>query len=252
MIPLLQARLLGRSFTTDEERLDGPNAAILSASVWRTRFGGGLDVIGKTLIANSVPRVIVGVMPDGFVFPDADTRLWLPVKVDPSSTVRRLQLLGRGASRRRRESRGCTARLASVLPRIAGRFRGSNLERRRRRGSTRLGLRRSCRRCATRSPTGSRIRCGSRRRGGPRAHRRVGERHESHVDLRRRPAARVAVREALGASRLRIMTHFFGETFVLTTAAGAVRCSWRGEPCARWWRLDRPTSLVLRRSESTE
>src|SRR5262249_45980824 len=81
-IPLLQVRpILGRSFTVDEERLNGPNAAILSASVWRMRFGGAHDVIGKTLIANSVPRVVVGVMPDGFAFPDADTRIWLPARV---------------------------------------------------------------------------------------------------------------------------------------------------------------------------
>ncbi|MGH9889474.1 MAG: FtsX-like permease family protein, partial [bacterium] len=32
----------------------------------------------------------------------------------------------------------------------------------------------------------------------------------------------LAVREALGASRLRIVTHFFGETIVLTTIAGPV------------------------------
>ena len=51
MIPLLQVRpLLGRSFTTDEERLNGPNAVILSESLWRTRFNAARDVIGKTLI----------------------------------------------------------------------------------------------------------------------------------------------------------------------------------------------------------
>src|SRR6476661_213992 len=38
MIPLLQVKpILGRSFTSDEERLNGPNAVILSESLWRTR-----------------------------------------------------------------------------------------------------------------------------------------------------------------------------------------------------------------------
>ena len=87
-IPLLEAKpLLGRTFTSEETRVDAPNVVILSESVWRTRFGAARDVVGKTLYANSVPREIIGVMPDGFAFPTPDTRLWLPVRLDPASTV---------------------------------------------------------------------------------------------------------------------------------------------------------------------
>jgi hypothetical protein len=55
--------------------------------MWRTRFNAAPDVIGKTLYVNSVPRQIVGVMPERFSFPAADTRLWLPTRLDPSSTT---------------------------------------------------------------------------------------------------------------------------------------------------------------------
>jgi len=42
-IPLLQVRpMLGRSFTNDEERVNGPNVVILSESVWRTRFANSI------------------------------------------------------------------------------------------------------------------------------------------------------------------------------------------------------------------
>lgn len=82
-IPLLQvAPRLGRSFTPDEDRGGGPDAVIIGASLWRTRFRAAPDVVGRTLVVNSVPREIVGVMPDDFHFPDAATRLWLPAKLD--------------------------------------------------------------------------------------------------------------------------------------------------------------------------
>ena len=88
VIPLLQATpILGRTFSPEEERAGGPNVAVLSESVWRTRFNGARDVIGKTLIANSVPRQIIGVMPNAFHFPAADTRVWLPARIDPSGRV---------------------------------------------------------------------------------------------------------------------------------------------------------------------
>src|SRR5262252_3077050 len=76
-IRMLQvAPLLGRSFTDDEDRPNSPTVIILSESVWRTRFHSAPEVIGKTLYVNAVARQIVGVMPERFVFPAADTRLW--------------------------------------------------------------------------------------------------------------------------------------------------------------------------------
>ena len=87
-IRMLQvAPILGRSFRNDEDRPNSPTVALISETVWRTRFNGARDVIGKTLYVNSVAREIVGVMPDRFSFPAADTRLWLPARIDPSSTV---------------------------------------------------------------------------------------------------------------------------------------------------------------------
>lgn len=88
MMPLLQIPpLLGRSFTADEEFRGGPDAVMLSESEWRTRFGAATDVLGKTLMVNSVRREIIGVMPARFAFPDAGTRIWLPAKRTASATV---------------------------------------------------------------------------------------------------------------------------------------------------------------------
>ena len=81
--------LLGRSFTPEEEVRGGPDAVILGEAEWRNRFGAAPDVIGRTLMVNSVAREIVGVMPESFAFPmlPERTRLWLPAKRAGDATV---------------------------------------------------------------------------------------------------------------------------------------------------------------------
>ena len=87
-IPLLHvAPILGRSFTADEDEPNGPWPVVISESVWHNRFHAAKDVIGKKLFVNSVPREIVGVMPDAFRFPGPDTRLWLPAKISRDVTL---------------------------------------------------------------------------------------------------------------------------------------------------------------------
>ena len=88
MLPLLEVPpLLGRAFTADEARMGGAEAVILSEAIWRSRFNASPEVIGKTLMVNSVVREIVGVMPARFSFPTADTRVWLPVRPKSMVTV---------------------------------------------------------------------------------------------------------------------------------------------------------------------
>ncbi|MBS1824763.1 MAG: ABC transporter permease [Acidobacteria bacterium] len=70
------APLIGRDFTSAEERFGGPQAVMISHRLWQRRFGGNPNVLGKTLRAPSAPFTIVGVMPASFQFPDRDVDLW--------------------------------------------------------------------------------------------------------------------------------------------------------------------------------
>ena len=79
--------LLGRTIRAGEDAPGGEHVAVLSYSLWRNRFGGDREVIGKTLKANGVPYTIVGVMPDHYGFPD-DGALWLPLQLDPLTLKR--------------------------------------------------------------------------------------------------------------------------------------------------------------------
>src|SRR5947209_3362172 len=60
---------LGRNFVPEEDVKGGPNAAIISHALWQRAFGGQSDIIGKEVRINAQPSTIVGVMPQGYVFP---------------------------------------------------------------------------------------------------------------------------------------------------------------------------------------
>jgi predicted permease len=70
-------------FTADEDKPNGPPVVVLGEGLWRERFGGAEDVLGKTLKLNGVAHTIVGVMPKAAAFP-ASVRLWRPLAGDPN------------------------------------------------------------------------------------------------------------------------------------------------------------------------
>ncbi|MBX3134153.1 MAG: ABC transporter permease [Gemmatimonadaceae bacterium] len=78
---------IGRTFRPGEDAPGGPRVAILGYAMWRDRFGRSPSVIGQTMRVNSEPYEIIGVMPEGFRFPN-DGELWLPLQTDPLATAR--------------------------------------------------------------------------------------------------------------------------------------------------------------------
>jgi putative ABC transport system permease protein len=78
----------GRLFTADEEKAGG-RAALVSSAYARQHFGEPSRALGQTLRFFNRPVTIVGVMPQGFAFPDA-TDIWFPTTAfaDPSITSR--------------------------------------------------------------------------------------------------------------------------------------------------------------------
>jgi predicted permease len=55
--------LLGRNFTNDEDRPNGPKAVVLSDRIWRGVMGADRQAIGKTMFVRGEPYTIVGVLP---------------------------------------------------------------------------------------------------------------------------------------------------------------------------------------------
>ena len=80
--------IIGRGFSVGD---DAPGAApnmVLSYDTWQEQFGGDPSVIGQDVRVNGEPGTILGVMPEGFVFPDA-AQVWVPLRNDPLATARR-------------------------------------------------------------------------------------------------------------------------------------------------------------------
>lgn len=85
VLPILQVPpLLGRNFTEAEDAPKGPNVLLISEGLWRSRFAADRGVLGRTLEINGQTWEIIGVMPKRFRFPSAETQLWLPVRMDPN------------------------------------------------------------------------------------------------------------------------------------------------------------------------
>jgi predicted permease len=79
--------LAGRWFSHAEESPGGPAAILLSYGYWQRHFGGDRSVIGRKLTVDSQLREIVGVMPRGFRFADTEFDLLVPVAFDRAKVI---------------------------------------------------------------------------------------------------------------------------------------------------------------------
>jgi len=61
--------VMGRNFSEDEDRPQGPRTAILSYALWQTAFGGNPNVLGHAVLLKSEPHAIIGVLPEGATTP---------------------------------------------------------------------------------------------------------------------------------------------------------------------------------------
>ena len=58
--------ILGREFSPEEDRRGGTPVVIISNRLWRNRFDGGAEALGKSVTLDGVDYTIVGVTPPGF------------------------------------------------------------------------------------------------------------------------------------------------------------------------------------------
>lgn len=77
----------GRTFEPREDLPRRDGVVILSDSLWKSKFGGNPDAIGRTVTLNGVNRQIAGIMPPGFGYPSSKVQLWIPARLDPSNMV---------------------------------------------------------------------------------------------------------------------------------------------------------------------
>jgi len=118
---------LGRFFTREEDTVGfGDGVVVISDRLWRTKFAADPSVIGRTLVLDGTPSVIVGVMPPGFGIFDTRDDFWLPSSFSPfqvqaRGTNRVLTIIGRmkpdvSIERAQADIEGIAARLEQEDP----------------------------------------------------------------------------------------------------------------------------------------
>ena len=71
---------LGRAFTREEDKHGARAVAVISYGLWQRRFGGSRDILKRQIRLDSQDYDIVGVMPQGFAYPERKVDVWAPVQ----------------------------------------------------------------------------------------------------------------------------------------------------------------------------
>ena len=79
---LLRVRpMIGRMLSKEDEVIGAPDVVVIGHDLWQSRLAGNPNVVGSTIRIGAVPHTVVGVMPEDFLFPERD-HLWLPFRYD--------------------------------------------------------------------------------------------------------------------------------------------------------------------------
>ena len=84
LFPLLRAAPhVGRLFTEDEAREGADRVVLLSHRAWTRRFASDPGIVGAAVDLDGGPYTVVGVLSEGFWFPNPDGEFWIPFVVPP-------------------------------------------------------------------------------------------------------------------------------------------------------------------------
>jgi predicted permease len=94
--------LHGRTLSTADDPMGTPDVAVLGHGLWRRRYGADPTIVGRTIAIDGRPFQVVGVMPEHFRYP-LNAELWIPQRFDERElTTQRgaqyLQVIGRLAN----------------------------------------------------------------------------------------------------------------------------------------------------------
>ena len=128
---------VGRRFAAAEIGGRSARVAMISDGLWRRRFGADPALVGRRLLLNGEPHVVLGVLPAAFVFPLPDAEIAVPIAIetDPSREqpqLNQLRLVGRLADdvtfeQARQDLSSVTAYLRGLYPNANGAKHGVRL-----------------------------------------------------------------------------------------------------------------------------
>ena len=88
--PLLGVRpAMGRNFLPEEDRPGADKVVILSHGLWQRRYGGEPGILNRQILLDGEQHTVVGVMPAGFQFLQSYIGLWVPAALSQEELARR-------------------------------------------------------------------------------------------------------------------------------------------------------------------
>jgi putative ABC transport system permease protein len=79
--------VMGRAFLPEENKPGKDGVVMLSEGLWRQRYGADPGIIGRTVLVNASPRVVVGVAPQDVGY-TARIDMWTPLAPNPAEEDR--------------------------------------------------------------------------------------------------------------------------------------------------------------------
>ncbi len=84
------APLMGRTFVEHDDTPNANHVVVLSAEAWQRYFGDDHGILGRTIDLNDVSYTVIGVLPPGAAYP-ATGEFWMPLSLmDKESQARRV------------------------------------------------------------------------------------------------------------------------------------------------------------------
>ena len=86
--PLLRTNAArGRALQAGDQEKGHDDVTVLSYALWQRRFGADPNVVGRQVMIGNTSTTVVGVMPQGFDFPQ-QTEMWFPLALNPAAERR--------------------------------------------------------------------------------------------------------------------------------------------------------------------
>lgn len=212
LFPMLGVRpMLGRTFVPGDDRTGAAPTLLLGHGLWTRRFGADSGIVGRAVRVNGTERIVIGVMPPRFRFPEY-AALWLPMAPEVDGMVvtdRSLSVVGRLSPGTSAEAAGLE--MAGIAQRLAAEQPGDYANWTARVGSLRSDL------SDDTSNTGFQLALGASGFILLIACANLANLFLARAASR---ARELAVRVALGASRARIAMHVLIESVLLGLLGG--------------------------------